>query len=152
VLAVLLRPPDTFLAILAITVLGPLAEEIAKVALPLYAVEKRPFWFIVPVQIVVASVGSALCFAAIENVLYLKVYVPSPTPGLVIWRWTICVVLHTSCSLIASLGLVRVWHDVHETKQRPDLRRAVPFLIAAVVVHGVYNAGAVLAEAVNYQF
>jgi hypothetical protein len=152
VLAVLLRAPDTSFMLVAVTLLGPLAEEIAKVALPLYAVEARPFWFLSPLQIMMAGLLSAFCFSAIENVLYLRVYVPNPERELVIWRWTVCVVLHVGCTLVASLGLMRVWRQVFFTKQRPNLRLGAPFLVAAVVIHGLYNAGTLFAAELDYRF
>ena len=132
---------------------APLAEEVMKTALVLWVVEKRPFLFRSSLQIALCAVLAAACFSAVENVLYIFVYLPQPVaPGLIVWRWTVCVTLHTTCSLIASLGLVRVWLRCTRYRTPPELSLGYPFLVTAIVLHAVYNAFAILLDAFNYQF
>ena len=54
--------------------------------------------------------------------------------------WTVCVVLHCGCSLIAGLGLMRVWRMTMATRNRPDLNLGTAYLIVAIVAHRTYNA------------
>jgi DHA2 family multidrug resistance protein-like MFS transporter len=96
--------------------------------------------------------AGGLAFAAIENVLYATVYLVDPTPGLLRWRWTVCVALHATCSTVAGLGLVRIWSTTVATSTRPRLSLGSPFLVAAIVLHGGYNAIAVLLDALAFQF
>ena len=131
---------------LMLVVFGPLTEELMKIAGVTLLIEKWPFALRGAAQIVICSVAGGLAFAAIENLLYLHVYIPNPTRELIVWRWTACVALHTVCSFIAGLGAVRVWRSVGRDKAPPKLSRALPFIVAASVTHGLYNAAARVLE------
>jgi len=153
VLGTLLRGGgDTAFGVVALTVVGPLVEEMMKIAVALWVVEKRPYLFRSAGQIVLCGLAGGLAFAAIENALYLLVYIPDASSGLILWRWTICVALHTGCACGASFGLARVWRRTMQQRSRPQLSLASPFLVAAVVVHGVYNASALLLEGSGFDF
>jgi RsiW-degrading membrane proteinase PrsW (M82 family) len=130
-------------ALVVLVAVGPLIEEVMKVGAALWVVEVRPYWFRSPWQIAIGAAASGLAFAAIENLLYLQLYVPNPTPQLALWRWTVCVTLHTSCTLVAGIGLIRIWRRTMHDKTRPELSLGAPLLIAAIVLHGTYNALAV---------
>lgn len=132
--------------VVMLTVVGPLTEEIMKVALALWVVEKRPFLFGSSLQILLCAAAGGAMFAVTENLLYLNVYVPNPSPLLVTWRWTVCLGLHTLCSLIAGVGLLRMWRETMLTHQRPRLTTAAPLLTTAMVLHGLYNGAALLLE------
>lgn len=129
---------------LAIVLVGPVTEEITKVATIWWAVEKRPFWFKAGSQIVLCAAAGGAMFAVIENLIYLHVYLPGASRRLAEWRWTICTLMHVTCSTIVGLGLARMWGRTMERKTRPALADAVPFLIAAMVIHGSYNLFAVV--------
>jgi hypothetical protein len=134
---------------MAMVVVGPLCEEVAKVAVAFLIVERWPWLFRWRVQVLTAAVAGGLVFAVIENLLYLNVYVPDPEPWLVQWRWTVCVALHTGCSLIAGLGVARVWSACWRTHQPPDGNHAIPFIAAAALIHGLYNFLALTGSAVT---
>lgn len=123
----------------AMVVIGPLCEEVAKVAVAFLIVERWPWLFRWRFQILLAAVAGGLVFAVIENLLYLNVYIADPEPWLVHWRWTVCVALHTGCSLIAGLGIARVWSTCWRTHQPPDGNHAIPFIATAALIHGTYN-------------
>lgn len=145
-------PPESAGGIIALTIFGPLAEEMLKVATALWLVEKKPYLFRSPAQILVCAAASGFAFAALENLLYLHVYVPHPSPDLVAWRWTVCVALHVSCTLLAHLGVLRMWRDLWARRARPNLALAYPFLLAAWVLHGLYNTFALLLEFTGSMF
>lgn len=126
--------------LLTIVVIAPVTEEVMKIALATWVVEKRPYLFKSSLQIVLCALAGGLCFAAIENLIYLNVYIPNPTANLITWRWTVCVALHTSCSLIAGWGLVNVWCRATQFRQRPQLIEGSRQLVTAVVIHGAYNS------------
>lgn len=139
VLGVLLGGGQTFFQIVAVVLIAPVAEETMKIAAATYVVEKRPFLFSSAAQIVICGLAGGLVFAALENVLYLTVYVSHPSGALVWWRWTVCVALHMGCSAISSLGLARVWRGVWERRRRARLAAGFAHLLVAVSVHGAYN-------------
>ncbi len=142
----------TLFGLVAVTIVGPVMEEMMKVALPLWIVEKRPFLYRSRRQIAVSVLMSGLAFAAIENVMYLYVYFPEHRATLAPWRWTVCVALHMGCSLVAGLGLMRIWSRSMSRRERPQLAHGAPMLMAAAVIHGGYNAFAVLWDALDRQF
>ncbi len=132
--------------ILALVLFGPATEEVVKVALLAYIVERRPYLLKSGWQVLVCALAGGAAFAAIENLLYLHVYVDEPTPTLVAWRWSMCVVLHSGCSLIAGLGLLRVWSRIWPRGERPELLAAFPFTVIAIAVHGAYNLSMIMLE------
>ena len=115
-------------------------------------VEKKPYLFRFSMQIAFCVLASGFTFAFVENLLYLKVYIPQASAFLVWWRWTICVAMHMGCSLIAGLGLMRIWKNARARCARPRLSLGYPYLLTAIVIHGAYNGLAVLLSAVNYRF
>ena len=143
---------ETAFALLRLTVFGPLAEEMLKVGLPLLVVERRPYWFRSSAQILFAAIGGSLAFAAIENLLYLNAYLADPSDLLVAWRWSVCVALHVGCSLLAGLGLTRMWRLLWQQRRRPRFGVAAPWFIAAIVIHGTYNLVALLLAYSRYSF
>ncbi len=133
-------------------VLGPATEEVMKIAAIALVIEKRPYLFADAWQIKLAAIGGALGFAIVENVLYLTVYVASPSLGLMMWRWTVCVGLHLGCTSIAVLGLVKVWEDIAREQRAPRMTRAVGSLVLAIILHGAYNGLVTMADMIGYGF
>jgi hypothetical protein len=142
---------QTFSSIVAIVFVAPLVEELMKVAAALTVVERRPFLFRNPAQILLCCVGAGAAFAALENLLYTYAYIPAatgaaPTAGMLAWRWGVCTALHMGCAFIGGLGLVRIWRDVWERKARARLPLGFPCLVIAIAVHGVYNTFALIIQ------
>ncbi|MCG3126678.1 MAG: hypothetical protein CHACPFDD_01530 [Phycisphaerae bacterium] len=133
--------------ILAAVVFAPVIEEMMKIATAAFFVEVKPYLIRSPLQLRIVAVCSAAGFAAIENVLYLNIYVVSPSAAMIMWRWTVCVALHIACTSIAAGGVIRVWQRTLQEGRRPDMSAAIPALITAMIFHGCYNAGALGLEA-----
>lgn len=131
---------------IVLVVFGPIVEEVCKVALATYVVERKPYLFLSRAQILICAGAAGLVFSVIENLLYLHVYVRLPSAELVLWRWTVCVALHVGCSMLAGMGLARAWRDGMRDKRRPDLVPATRWLVGAIVLHGAYNALAIMLE------
>jgi len=151
ILGALYGSGQTVFSILAIVLFGPVVEEVMKVAAATYIVERKPYLFTHPAQIAICALAAGLAFASVENVLYLHVYIPDPPSWLTRWRWTVCVVLHTGCTFIAGLGLMRIWRDTWRRRARPRLSLGFPYLVAAMVIHGTYNGFAVILEFVKHR-
>ncbi len=135
---------QTLFSVLALVVLGPIIEEVTKLALPTYVVERKPHMFLGSTQILICGGCAGLVFAVIENLLYLNVYISGPSTALVVWRWTVCVALHVGCSIIGAMGLARAWREGMATKRRPDVVGAARWIVAATIIHGTYNGIAVV--------
>ncbi len=143
---------QTKFSILAIVVFAPVVEEVMKTAAALYVVEKRPFLFRSPFQIAICVLVGAFVFSATENILYLKVYIPDASSILIRWRWTVCLAMHMGCSLIVGLGIMRIWRDVWQRRARPRLTLGFPYVLTAVILHGAYNAFAVILSLAGLRF
>ncbi|MCA9230044.1 MAG: PrsW family intramembrane metalloprotease [Planctomycetales bacterium] len=141
---------NSVFSMLMFTVFGPVAEEVAKVAAALWVVEKRPFYFRSFGQILLCAICGGAAFAAIENLLYIYAYVPDHTPAFVEFRWTVCVALHVTCSLIAGIGLMQIWRDAMRRLAPPQLSLGVPWFIPAMVIHGLYNASVIFVSAAGW--
>jgi hypothetical protein len=128
-----------------IVLFGPFIEEIAKVAVPLILLERSPWRWTNGWQLVAVCAVSGLVFAALENVVYLQFYVPEHEASYALWRWTVCVFLHTACSTIAGFGLRRIWCAVCVKRTRPQISDGEVFFATAIGIHIIYNVLAMLA-------
>ncbi len=133
-----------------VVLFGPATEEVMKLGATLVVAETRPYLFKRREQLQIAVIGSALAFAVIENLLYLRIYIPNPSTMVVLWRWTVCVALHVGCTLIASRGLIATWETTIREGRPPQLARAFPMLITAIIVHGAYNFSMVVLQMAGY--
>jgi hypothetical protein len=128
------------------TVIGPITEEIMKIAAALWVVERKPYLFKSMLQIFLCAAAGGAAFAFIENLMYLNVYVPNPSASYAQWRWTVCTALHVNCSFIAGVGLVRIWDNAIRTRRRPQLGLGLPWFVLAMAGHGMYNGLVIVAE------
>jgi RsiW-degrading membrane proteinase PrsW (M82 family) len=144
--------------LITVIVLAPVIEEIMKIALALWVIEKRPYLFRMPAQILLCALAGGLAFALIENLMYFLFQQPNgpQIPGIehpstaaanwFVWRWTVCTGLHATCSFFSGLGLVRMWSRAIAQRARPDIAYAAPMIIAAMICHGLYNGLVTVAE------
>lgn len=133
--ALFFTPNSFFAAVFA----GPLTEEILKIALAIWVVEKRPWLFSSSAQILFCGVCAGLGFSFVENLIYLFVYIPNPSVEIALWRWTVCVALHVGCSTIAAAGVARIWNQFQIEQRMPQLIDGSRLITAAIVIHGTYN-------------
>jgi len=124
----------------AIAVFAPVIEEVMKTAVLLWGVEQKPYFFRSPKQLMIIGAISGLVFASVENVLYLTVYIDHPSRFIIVWRWTACVGLHTTTTMIATIGLVKIWERVMRTGQFARAEIGAKYLLIAIIIHGLYNA------------
>lgn len=125
----------------------PIIEEIAKAAGALYLVENRPWLVPNAASVIVVVALSGLVFALAENWLYLNVYLEDPSETVIRLRQIGGPLLHTSASLLAGIGVSRLWTTIHEGRtERWVFRPAVPWMVAAMVLHGAYNLMATVLE------
>lgn len=127
-------------------IIGPVAEELMKIAIPIWVVERRPYLFKSRIQIFICALAGGVAFAAVENLMYLGANVLDWTNPPTRWRWTICVALHTFCCLISALGLSRIWKNTMQSRTPPVIQQGVPYFVTAIAIHGLYNAFAIAFE------
>lgn len=127
---------------------GPVIEEMMKLGGLLYLLEKKPWYITHGWQIIVAACISAFLFGVIENLVYGGVYLV-PLSGfaretLMEFRWSVTVLLHTGTTLIGAMGLRKAWQKTVARGRLFDSQIAEPYIAAAVIIHGGYNALALL--------
>ena len=134
--------------ILYVVLFGPVIEELLKQSGMTWMLERKPHRVFAAWQFLFAAVVSGLVFAVIENLLYIYCFASDPgvedIGQLAAYRWTVCTSLHVVCAAIASLGLVRVWKRQLRDGRPAHMAAAFPWFLAAIVLHGLYNAAAVL--------
>jgi hypothetical protein len=133
-----------------IVLVGPITEEIMKIAAALWVVEKRPYLFKSLWQILFCAAAGGAAFAFIENLMYLYVYLPEHSAKLAAWRWSVCVGLHMNCSFVAGVGMARIWDNAVRNQHRPQLWLGVPWFVMAMTAHGIYNGTVVVAETMGW--
>ena len=140
--------------IFLIAVVAPAVEEVAKVAITAWMVEVKPWLFRSAAQIRLAAVAGGLWFGVLENVYYVTVVLPAvgAPPEMYAFRWIVCTTLHVVTTFITSFGLVKVWSDATTQLRRPKFDDIWPWLLAAMIVHGVYNGGAIIFEVTRHLF
>ena len=135
--------------VLLVVAVAPLIEELVKGAGALYLAEQRPWLVPAAWTLPLVTVLSGLVFASIENWWYLEVLIDDPSDRLVRWRWTFGPLVHGVGSLVVGLGAARQWRHAQRTGRRAPFELAQPFIVAAAVFHGTYNALALLLTALG---
>ncbi len=134
---------QTAFAIVYVVLFAPVIEELLKQSGMVYLLEKKPYRIFSAGQFVIAAVISALIFSAVENLLYTDLYAGSSLmqnpSAYAAFRWKYCTLLHVTCSIIASFGLIRVWKKQCLENRTANLSDGFWYFAAAMGVHGAYN-------------
>jgi hypothetical protein len=133
----------TGLGYLALVVVGPVVEEMTKIALLLWVAEKRPWLLPGAGAVVLSGFLAGAGFGAIENLVYLHVYFPDRAAEIAPWRWLATAPMHAIASAIAAVGVARMWHDGLRRQAPPRIPLASPWIALAIVLHGAFNAVAI---------
>lgn len=141
-----------YAAALNFVVIGPTIAEVLKVSVAWGLIERRPYALDRPAQMYLMTLLTALLFAAAQNVAYLLVYFPNATISLITYRWFAALPLHAGCTMVATAGLVGVWRDRLDTARPAAMKRAYPWLLAAVSFHAACNLYVYLTGRLGYGF
>lgn len=126
-------------------VAAPVIEEIVKPCGVYFLLSKKPEVLLSRRYTAFLAALSGLAFALIENAMYLCVYVPDPSQSLIIWRFTVCIALHTSCSYIVGLGInqrLTAWVRREDRFMGGNAK----YFILAMTIHSAYNIWVTIIE------
>lgn len=127
---------------------GPVIEEMMKLGGLLFLLEKKPWYILRGWHIIVAACVSAILFGVIENLVYSGIYLRNVNSisheTVMTFRWSVTVVLHTATTFVGAMGLRKAWQSTIAKGRLFDSQIAEPYIAAAVVIHGSYNALALL--------
>jgi len=148
VLGALIAGRQTTAAVVYAVLFGPVTEELLKQAGMIYLLERAPFRISSRWQLVAGAVIASLAFATIENLMYVHLYFSGLPPDMAAtaaaFRWVVCTALHVACGVVASLGLIKTWRSMWACERPASLAVAFPYFLAAMAIHGAYNAVAIL--------
>ncbi|MBC8377819.1 MAG: PrsW family intramembrane metalloprotease [Planctomycetes bacterium] len=134
---------QTFFAAVYMVLFAPVIEELLKQSGMVYLLEKKPYRIFSAGQFVIAAMVSALIFSAVENLLYINLYADltamTDPMAYVAFRWKYCTLLHVTCSVIASFGLIRVWKKQCLDNREANLAEGFWYFAAAMGIHGTFN-------------
>ncbi|MEN8128017.1 MAG: PrsW family glutamic-type intramembrane protease [Planctomycetota bacterium] len=141
---------QTIFRILYLILFAPVIEEFLKQSGMIYLLEKKPYRIFSAGQFIIAAVISAAIFASIENLLYIHFYTDAKQidnfAGFCCYRWITCTSLHIICSVIASMGLARVWKKQKADGRAVNLAIGFNWFITAMIIHGLYNLAATIVD------
>lgn len=132
-----------------VVALGPIIEESVKGAAAIYLAEFRPWLVPQAGALVAVAVVAGLGFAALENLWYLEVLIADPSDQIIRLRWIAGPIVHGGGSLLVGIGAARMWQKAIATNHIADFAEVRPWIVAAAVWHGGYNAAAVILEALG---
>ncbi|MCE5186149.1 MAG: PrsW family intramembrane metalloprotease [Planctomycetaceae bacterium] len=143
VIGVFFAGSQTTYGLLYMILFAPVIEELLKQSGMVYLLEKKPYRIFSAWQFIAAAIISSLIFSAVENLLYIHWYTRgapfTDRQGYIFFRWTVCTLLHVTCSVIASVGLINVWQRQLADSRAADLAFAFRYFAIAMAVHGLYN-------------
>ncbi|MFK7819653.1 MAG: hypothetical protein AB8G99_13120 [Planctomycetaceae bacterium] len=130
---------STFDIILLLLVI-PAAEELLKVMLPLWVVEKRPYLFIAPFQLLLCCACSGLFFGALRHVFAVSLYNPGGTISSHSGEsLLLSIAMHVITSSIAGMALVRIWSQSRRHQLRPSLTHGGTFGTLAIATNVAFS-------------
>ena len=119
-------------------VAGPAVEELVKPCGVYLLLAKWPQALLGRLHTACLAGLAGLTFAAIENIAYLEVGIDNPDRDIILWRWTVCTLIHTGCSFILGFGI--------NSKLVASFKGEASFLkgnrlffLIPIVIHGSYN-------------
>ncbi|QEG22577.1 hypothetical protein [Mariniblastus fucicola] len=135
---------DVILACIA----GPIIQEIFKIMVPLWIVEKRPYFFTTWFQFFVFALVSATVFAAVSN-FFLSLAVKEVTRSFFLFQWVGILGLNLITASIATHGLETIWRNTINSGKPPKLDDGYPWFATAIGLHILFAAGTTIWFVVN---
>lgn len=116
----------------------PLVQEICKIAILLWIIEKRPYFFTGWFQIFAATMASTVVFVSVLNLVEtLNPFTPDKQLDWMI-AWTVFFGMHLITGLLASFGLEKVWRGCVTTLKPPRLETGYRWFMSAYLIHVLY--------------
>lgn len=126
-----------------IVVIGPVVEELLKPSGMLFLLRWRPFLIRTRWQFLLGAILGGLTFSILENLIYQRVFLAgfprAQWREIMIYRWVVCTALHVVCSTVSGWGLLVAWRRSGGTEGQFRFRYVLPYLGAAIALHGIYN-------------
>ena len=134
--------------IIVACLVGPTLQEICKILIPLWVVEKRPYFFTAWFQFFLIAIVTAMSFTVVSN-LFLSFAVDAAEikidrGKLFVFQWVGVLGLNLITATIAAFGLERIWKASVRNSQPPQLTNGYPFFATAIGLHIVFAIGSTI--------
>ena len=139
-----LMPVSIILACIA----GPILQEIFKIMVPLWIVEKRPYFFTSWFQFFVFALVTATVFASVTN-FFLSLAVEEVSMSFFIFQWVGILGLNLITAAIATQGLETIWRNTINSGKPPRLDDGYPYFATAIGLHIAFAVGTTIWFAVT---
>jgi hypothetical protein len=126
--------------VVLVCLVSPLLQEIFKIIIPLWIVEKRPYLFKSWFQFFLCAVASATIFASVTNVMLALPFEEVSRPFF-LFMWCGILGMHLITTCIATQGLETIWLNTHNSGKPPKLEHGYPYFITAIGIHVVFAVG-----------
>jgi len=124
---------DVFVACAA----GPMLQEICKIAVPLWIVEKRPYFFTTWFQFFLFALATATVFTVVSNFIFSLVIQETST-GIFIFQWVVVFGLNLVTASISTYGLETIWRNCINSGKPPKLDDGYLYFATAIGLHVVF--------------
>ena len=121
-------------------IVGPMLQEICKIAVPLWIVEKRPYFFTTWFQFFIFALTSATVFATVSNSI-LSLVVPEVTRAVFLFQWVGVLGVNLITASIATYGLETIWRNSINSGKPPKLDDGYPYFATAIGIHILFAIG-----------
>lgn len=134
--------------ILVACLVGPVVQEICKIVVPLWVVEKRPYFFTGWFQFFVIAMVTALSFSVVSN-LFLSFAIEATEIKIepvkqFAFQWVGVLGLNLITATVAGFGLEKIWKACVRSSQPPQLGHGYPFFATAIGLHVIFSIGSTI--------
>lgn len=119
---------------------GPILAEVLKVGPASMLIERRAYSTRRGARISMITIGTAVLFAAGQNIVHLGLLFKGAASAQVVYRWMIGPLLHVICTAVATRGLRATWTRSIAEARQVNVTYAYPYIVSAVILHGAFNA------------
>ena len=123
-------------------IFAPLMQEISKIALLLWVIEKRPYWIKGWFQIFICCLASASFFVVLFNWMG---WLMGTHPFGLWFQWTAFFLMQLVASTVAAIGLEKVWHPTAYKHSPPVLEAGFNWFRAAFLINALFSAATMFA-------
>ena len=128
--------------------IGPTLQEICKVLIPLWVVEKRPYFFTAWFQFFLIAIVTATSFTVVSN-FFLSLALDTSElevdpQKLFLFQWVGVFGLNLITATVAAFGLEKIWRASLRDRRPPKLENGFPFFATAIGFHIAFAVGATI--------
>lgn len=116
---------------------GPILQEICKIAIPLWIVEKRPYFFTTWFQFFAFGIATAIAFSVVSNFM-VSLIVEENTLPIFLMQWVGILGLNLFTAAISTYGLEKIWRNCINSGNPPKIDDGYRYFLVSIGVHVLF--------------